>query len=123
MSDWYAAATFYRGRITADPAFDVLGDMFANRRAWNLLGNRPNSWPELMKIIRHVFGIPIDEAQRLILSHAGFRKLVQTAIDTNPDCAEYARRGIRRGSMQEIVELQGDRPVISLTWRSAALRI
>jgi len=123
MSDWYTAATFYRERVAVDPAFDVLGDMFANRSAWNRMTDRPNNWPELMKIVRHVFGIPIDEAHRLILSHAGFLRLAQTAIDTNPDCAEYVRKGIRRGSMGEVAELQGERPVITLTWRSPLPRI
>lgn len=123
MSDWYAAATFYRGRIAADPDFDVVGDMFVNRAAWNQIAERPNSWPELVKTIRQVFGVSIDDAHHLILSHAGFRRLAQKAIDTDASCADYVRRGIRRGSMGNVAELKGDRPVIRLTWRAPPQRL
>ncbi|ALH82796.1 hypothetical protein [Sphingopyxis macrogoltabida] len=123
MSEWPAAADFYNRQRAADPAFDVIEDMYRSRRPWNDLSDRPASWFELVKIVRSVFGVSIDEAHRLILAHAGFRRLTQAAIDTDPGCARYVRRGIVRGRMAEIAELQGERPVIRLTWPSPAPRL
>lgn len=57
MNDWDAATTFYRERVAADPAFDVVDDMFASRPEWNRIVERPDSWPELVKTVRAVFGI------------------------------------------------------------------
>lgn len=123
MHDWDAATVFYRERVAADPAFDVVDDMFASRPEWNRIVERPDSWPELVKTVRAVFGISIGDAHRLILSHAGFRRLVQKTIDANPDCANYVRAGIRRGTMGDVAELEGDRPVIRLTWRTELQRL
>ncbi|KTE37539.1 MULTISPECIES: hypothetical protein [unclassified Sphingopyxis] len=114
MSDWQAAVVFYNGRRATDPAFDVVGDLFASRQAWNTLVERPNNWPELVKIVRSVFLVSINQAHRMILSHPGFRPLVQAAIDANADCAAYARQGIRKGWLGGLAEMRGDRPVIAL---------
>lgn len=123
MNDWDAATTFYRERVAVDPAFDVIDDMFASRPEWNRIVERPDSWPELVKTVRAVFGISINDAHRRILSHAGFRRLVQKAIDANPDCANYVRNGIRRGTMGNVAALEGDHPVIRLTWRTGLQRL
>ncbi|WP_447765202.1 hypothetical protein [Sphingopyxis panaciterrae] len=48
-------------------------------------------------MVRSVFLVSIDETHRSILDHPGFRGLVQHAIDTNAECASYARKGIRKG--------------------------
>lgn len=123
MSDWPAAAAFYSRQRADDPAFDVIDDLFHSRKAWNDLAERPGNWFELVKIVRSVFQASIDEAHRLILSHDGFRRLTQAAIDANVDCAAYVRKGIARGSLSGLAELQDHRPVIALTWRPAPPRI
>lgn len=115
MSDWQAAATFYDRQRATDPAFDVIDDLFRSRTHWTDL-SRDADWFALVKIIRSVFLVSIDEAHHLILDHAGFRRLVQAAIDTNKACADYARKGIRKGWLAGLAEMRNERPVIALTW-------
>ena len=123
MSDWPAAVAFYNRQCADDPAFDVIEDMFHSRKTWNDLSNRPGNWFELVKIVRSVFQVSIDEAHRRILSHDGFRRLAQAAIDSNPDCAAYARKSIARGSLGGFAELKDGHPVTTLTWRSPDPRL
>lgn len=123
MSDWLAAASFYNRQRAENPSFDVIGDLFDSRKAWIELAERRLGWFDLVKIVRSVFNISIDEAHRMILDHSGFRRLVQQAIDTNVKCAKYARSGIRKGWLAGLAEMRGERAVIHLTWRAAFPRL
>ena len=62
------------------------------------------SWPELIKKIRRVSGLGIFAAEKVALSHEGWRRLCTHRINNEPICRKLAIQHIKlRGAASLIV--------------------
>ncbi|WP_244471344.1 hypothetical protein [Rhizobium ecuadorense] len=53
------------------------------------------SWPELIKQIRVAAGVDILTAEKIALSHNGWRRLCNYRINHNPECKKHAAQHIK----------------------------
>lgn len=52
-------------------------------------------WVETIKEIRSHYGVSFPDAQRMALSHEGWRRWVARRLNVDPQCRKQARRHIR----------------------------
>ena len=64
------------------------------------------SWQELIKEIRGASGVDILTAERIALSHTGWRRLCNYRINHDPECKKQAARHIKiHGSSSLILSI------------------
>lgn len=82
-----------------NPRIDVADELFKQKV----------SWPELMKSLRQVQDINLPEAQRVALSHDGWRRWCELQINSDPKCRKEALHHMRHFGSDALVESEGGR--------------
>lgn len=71
------------------------------------------SWPELIKAIRAVAEVGIEPAQRIALSHDGWRRLCNVRINQEAQCRKQALSHLKTYGADSLVIRDGDSLIIS----------
>ena len=66
-------------------------------------------WIELMKSVRQIHDVSLDEATRLVLAHDGWRRWVTQRINTDARCRKMAVTYMRDGEAASPIEQHGSR--------------
>ena len=82
-----------------DAAGDSIDDLFQQNV----------DWIELMKTVRQIHDVSLDEATRLVLAHEGWRRWVDRRINSDPKCRKMAWAHMRHGGADALIEKEGDR--------------
>ena len=67
------------------------------------------SWPELMKTLRQVYGVDLFEAQKLALSHDGWRRWCDAQINAHAECRNEALYHMQHQGSASLVTKDGNR--------------
>lgn len=70
------------------------------------------SWPELIKEIRAASGVDISMAERIALSHDGWRRLCNYRINHEAECRKQAAWHIKVRGLDSLVALIGEEFVV-----------
>jgi len=67
------------------------------------------TWQELVKEIRRASGVGIFAAEKIALSHQGWRRLCVHWINHDPACRKQAARHLKHHGVSSLVVLVGER--------------
>jgi len=65
------------------------------------------SWPELIKQVRGAAGVDILTAERIALSHSGWRRFCNYRINHDPECKKLAKQHIKANGPSSLISSAG----------------
>ena len=65
------------------------------------------NWFELIKALRATYDITIYDAEKMVLSHAGWRRWCNKRIKSNPQCRVYAWKHLRQHGEASLIKSDG----------------
>lgn len=85
------------------PASDEIVDRYFRERI---------GWVQLIKDLRATLGLSLHEAQKMALSHDGWRRWVEQRMKIDPQCRRQALADIRWNGATSLIGRRGDQLVV-----------